>query len=65
MTMITKINILIPVERSQWYFFRYFGTGAGALRIGKISDKTRILGNYQFNNHKFRLGRSIFKVFKY
>ena len=29
-------------------FLRYFGTGAGALRIGKISDKTRILGNFSF-----------------
>ena len=29
-------------------FFQHFGTGAGALRIGKISDKTRILGNFSF-----------------
>ena len=29
-------------------FFQNFVTGAGALRIGKISNKTRILGNFSF-----------------
>ena len=29
-------------------FFQYFGTGTGALRMGKISDKTRIFGNFSF-----------------
>ena len=30
-------------------FFQYFGTGAGTLRIGKIIDKTKILGNFSFH----------------
>ena len=36
------------------FFFQYFGTGAGVLKIGKISDKTRIWGHSHFNK-PFRL----------
>ena len=35
-------------------FSQYFGTGVGALRIGKISDKTRIWEISHFNK-PFRL----------
>ena len=42
-----KYNCIYPV-----FFFQYFGTGPGALRIGKISDKTKILGNFLISiNH--------------
>ena len=51
MTLISSINSLLKgsdvsicVHDSSSVFFQYFGTGAGGLRIGKISDKTRNLG---------------------
>ena len=36
-------------------FFQYFGTGAGALRIGKISDKPRnVLDAYELRRRFFK-----------